>query len=173
MDSLIAKLRDALRSREEFEAGCEKCQNWLSEAETALASDLKGSSNLKVLEEQCAKYSKLQDEATALGPELSVIMEKRKALLPSLKEPDRHVVSDRVSSLTSKMSLLSSSIRDKLGALQTAIQEFATFSNIIEEAIRYTKDVRDQVNNLNKPVGSALEDSQGLLASYEVGVVQS
>lgn len=170
MEALVAKLREASRLRADFETTYDKCESWMQEAEAALSSDLKGSGNLSVLEEQRSKYAKLAQEAETMGGVVASVKNKATPLLPTLREPDRHIIGEKVASLTSRMSGLSASIRDRCAGLDAAIAEFATFSNIIEEAARITKEVRDKLNNLNKPVGSAIEDSQGLLASVEVRI---
>jgi len=103
-----------------------------------------------------------------LTPEIQQVTEKGKTLVPTLNEPDRQILTDKLSSLTTKLGTLSANIGDKLTHLQAAIREFQQVSNIIVESVKYLNDVKAEVNNLNRPVGSAIEDSQGLLANYEV-----
>jgi hypothetical protein len=55
MQSSMDKLSEALKQRKNFEENFLKCQTWLNEAETSVASDVKGSSNIEILEEQLAK----------------------------------------------------------------------------------------------------------------------
>jgi len=59
LQSSMDKLNDAMRQRKDFEENFQKCQTWLNEAETSVASDVKGSSNIEILEEQYAKVSVL------------------------------------------------------------------------------------------------------------------
>jgi ABC-type transporter Mla subunit MlaD len=110
----------------------------------------------------------LQEEALKLTPEIQTVTEKGKSLVPSLNEPDRQILADKLASLTTKLGTLSSNIGDKLTHLNASIKEFQQVSNIIVESVKYLNDVKAEVNNLNRPVGSAIEDSQGLLGSYEV-----
>lgn len=60
VQAVAEKLAAAVRLRKEFEEKLSKCQNWLQEAETAVGSDVKGSTNIDVLEEQFAKVLSLQ-----------------------------------------------------------------------------------------------------------------
>lgn len=164
MGELIKRLQEETKKREAFEKHLACCSAWVQQVETALVSDLKGSSNLNVLEEQQAKYSKLKAQL----PQLEELERLGKELIPSLNEPDRHILGDTLQNTISKVTSLAGTLGDKLTQLQAAINEFKELSGIIEQAIAFTNGIKERLNMLNKPVGSAIEDSQGFLISYEV-----
>lgn len=53
------KLMTARNVRLEYEDGVKKCESWIKEAETAMESDVKGSTNFNVIEEQFAKVQSI------------------------------------------------------------------------------------------------------------------
>lgn len=160
-------LNEALKKRMEFEEDFSKCHNWLQEAETSVSSDVKGSSNLNVLNEQLSKYNKLQEQAHQLTSQIQHVIEKGKTLVPSLNEPDRQILQDKLSNLTTKMGILSGNINEKVGSIQGAINDLQQVSSIVHESALYLNQLKAEISNLNRPVGSVIEDSQGLLSAYE------
>lgn len=160
-------LSDALKKRSDFEEDFSKCHNWLQEAATSVSSDVLGSSNLDVLLKQQSKYQKLQEQSLQLATQIQSVVEKGKTLVPSLNEPDRQILQDKLSNLTMKLGILSGNINDKVGSIQAAINEVEQVSSVVEEASKYMNQLKADITNLNRPVGSAIEDSQGLLSSYE------
>ncbi|ODN01313.1 Nesprin-1 [Orchesella cincta] len=160
-------LSDALKNRIDFEEEYSKCHNWLQEAETSVSSDVRGSSNVHVLQEQLTKYNKLQEQAHQLTSQIQSVIEKGKTLVPSLNEPDRQILTDKLSNLTTKMGVLSGNINDKVGSVQAAINDLQQVSNIVEESAKYLNQLKAEISTLNRPVGSIIDDSQGLLSNYE------
>ncbi|CAG7726205.1 unnamed protein product [Allacma fusca] len=153
--------------RKAFEEEFDRCENWIKECETSLGSDLKGSGNLNVLEEQVKKFIKLEADCEEIQKTVQALNDEGKQMMPSLNEPDRQILADQLSSLSIKVYALSQSSADKLNQLQNAIKELQQASNIIAESREYLNKIKKRVDELNKPMGNNYDETHEVLGTFE------
>lgn len=165
-DEKYAALNDLLQGRKVFEDDLNKCQHWLNEAEVAVSADLR-TSNIGLLQEQLAKYNKLNEEAVEMDEIISKISEQSQGILPSLSDADKLQLNEEINSLNEKHARIKSIIRDKTKILQDHIKDYKDAANKIAEAAKYMTHIQTEIKNLNKPIGSKVEDVQGMLNAYE------
>lgn len=159
-------LSDLLQGRRQFETDIEECINWLKEAEVATSSDIT-SANLDVLEEQLAKYNKLNEQAQKVKVDIDKITEQGKAILPTISESDKLTLNDTLNSLKNRHSRIATLIRDRTDSLRRNIQQIKDAQARIEESKHVIQDIQNQLQELNKPLGPKIEDVQQVLSTYE------
>ena len=104
-------------------------------------------------------------EIRALINELN---EEGKKMMPSLNEPDCQILSDQLSSLSTKVNALAQNNADRLNQLNAAVKELEQTSNIIAESRAYLEKVKKRVDELNKPLGNNYDETQEVLGTFEV-----
>lgn len=162
----IAALGDLLQGRKQFENDINKCQRWLNEAEVATSTEIRAS-NIGVLEEQLAKYDKLNKEAQQVSEDIDKITEQGKAILPTISEADKLSLSEQLKAMRDKHARIASVIRDRTNALRDSIQAQRDAAAKIAESVQFMNQIQKELKDLNRPIGSKIEDVQGILSSYE------
>lgn len=162
----FSALNDLLQGRRQFEDGMNKCHHWLNEAEVAVSADLRTSS-IALLEEQLAKYEKLNNEAAEIDATINSVSEQSKAIIPTLSDADKLKLNEELNSLRDKHARISGVIRDKTKTLQDHLKDSKEAAAKIAEAVKQMNMIKIEIKNLNKPIGSKAEDVQGMLVAYE------
>lgn len=162
----FSALNDLLQGRRQFEDGMNKCHHWLNEAEVAVSADLRTSS-IALLEEQLAKYEKLNNEAAEIDATINSVSEQSKAIIPTLSDADKLKLNEELNSLRDKHARISAVIRDKTKTLQDHLKDSKEAAAKIAEAVKQMNMIKIEIKNLNKPIGSKAEDVQGMLVAYE------
>ncbi|XP_008555407.1 muscle-specific protein 300 kDa isoform X6 [Microplitis demolitor] len=161
-----ASLADLLQGRKAFENEIDRCQRWIKEAETATSSDVRTSS-VDVLREQLAKYDRLKQEAKAFGEDVEKIMQQGKSILPTVSDADKLELSDQLKSMKDAHNRVAGVINERAAALHKSIAEAEEAAARVAEAVQFMSDIQKELNNLNKPIGSRVEDVEGMLVAYE------
>lgn len=159
-------LTDLLNGRKQFEFDIEKCINWLKEAEVATSSDIRAA-NIEVLEEQLAKYEKLNDSSNKVQGDIEKIKEQGKAILPTISESDKLTLSDTLNSLGDRHNRIAALIRDRTDALKQKMQQIKEAQARLEESRQAIQNIQAQMQELNKPIGPKVEDVQHVLSTFE------
>lgn len=162
----INALYDLLQGRKQFEDDIDKCVNWLKEAEVATSAEIRAP-NLEVLEEQLAKYDKLSQESRKVNEDIDKITEQGKAILPTVSESDRLALNEILSNMRDRHSRLASLIEDRTNVLKHNIQQQREAQARLAESLQFIQAVQNELKELNRPIGSKVEDVQGILSSYE------
>ncbi|KAF5308513.1 hypothetical protein FQR65_LT06178 [Abscondita terminalis] len=123
--------------------------------------------NLEVLEEQLAKYEKLQQESKKVKDDIDKITEQGKAILPTITENDKIALNEVLNNLKDRHSGIASVINDRTNSLKQNIQQQKEAAIRLAEYLHYIEDVKNQLKDLNKPIGSKVEDVQAILSDYE------
>ncbi|XP_034936487.1 nesprin-1 isoform X11 [Chelonus insularis] len=161
-----ASLADLLQGRKSFENEVDRCQRWIKEAETATSSDVRTSS-VDVLREQLAKYDRLKQEAKSFGEDVEKILQQGKSILPTISDADKHELNDQLKTMKDAHSRVATIINERAAALNKAIGEAEEASARVAEAVQFMSDIQEELNALNKPIGSRVEDVEGMLTAYE------
>lgn len=162
----ITALGDLLQGRKQFEGDIDKCQRWLNEAEVATSTEIRAT-NIGILEEQLAKYDKLNKEAAQVSDDIDRITEQGKAILPTVSEADKFNLSEQLKAMRDKHARISSVIRDRTNALKDSIQAQRDAAAKIAESVQFMNQIQKELQDLNRPIGSKVEDVQGILSAYE------
>ncbi|XP_064211053.1 muscle-specific protein 300 kDa isoform X18 [Tribolium castaneum] len=167
-DSLqkINALSDLLQGRKQFESDIDKCIDWLKQAEVATASDIRAP-NIEVLEEQLAKYETLGNEAKRVQTDIDKIFEQAKAIVPTISESDKIYLNEVLNNMRDRHNRISALIQDRTNALKANIQQLREAQSRIAESVQFVNEIQNQLKELNKPIGSKVEDVQNVLSSYE------
>lgn len=159
-------LSDLLQGRRQFESDIDKCINWLKEAEVATSSDIRAAS-LDVLEEQLAKYEKLNEDAQRVQGDIEKITEQGKAILPTISESDKLTLNDTLNGLRDRHSRVAALIQDRTYSLRQNIQQIRDAQQRLAESKQFIQEIQSQLKELNKPIGTKVEDVQSVLSTYE------
>lgn len=159
-------LADLLAGRKVFESDVNQFSDWLNEAETATSGDIR-TTNLPIIEEQLVKYKKLSDDGKAMGALLANVSEQAKAILPTLSNAEKLKLNDQLKGLRDRYTKITSSIDNKIKALDEHLKKHKAGKAKLADCVQFLNSVQQEIRDLNKPVGSKIEDVQTLLSSYE------
>ncbi|XP_076280585.1 muscle-specific protein 300 kDa [Lasioglossum baleicum] len=161
-----AALADLLQGRKAFESEIDKCQRWINEAEVATSSDLRTSS-IDILREQLAKYDRLKKEAKDYADDIEKILQQGKSILPTVSDADKLELNEQLQNMKEAHGRVAGIINERAQALQKNINEAEESLARVAEAVQYMTDVQKELHELNKPIGSRVEDVEAMLDAYE------
>lgn len=162
----INALFDLLIGRRQFESDIDKCVDWLKEAEVATSTEIR-TSNLEVLEEQLSKYENLSQESKKVNEDIDKILEQGKAILPTISESEKLALNEILSNMKDRHNRLASLIQDRTSALKQNIKKQKEAQERLAECLQFIEAIKKELNDLNKPIGSKVEDVQAILNTYE------
>ncbi|XP_024081429.1 nesprin-1 [Cimex lectularius] len=157
-------LKSLLDNRQDFEGKNDKIQQWLDQAEVALSADIRAPS-LAVIEEQLSKYSKLNAECEQAKNDIKD--QEKTAANMVLSDADRLTVNDNLRRLEQRRLKIASDIAKKVQALGEALGKFKDIKEKVNKSNVLMANVQDRMKDLSKPVGSKVEDVQGIIDEYQ------
>ncbi|XP_059468655.1 muscle-specific protein 300 kDa isoform X2 [Neocloeon triangulifer] len=152
--------------RKEFETDLENCWHWLKQAAVSVSADIH-TTNIDLMQDHLEKYVKLEGEAVENGKLVERVFTLGSSILPSVSEADRVSLTEQLSSLKKEHYSMSAIIRERLESLKKAIGASQQAAEQLQETINFMTTIRQEIMELNKPIGSKVEDVQGVLSSYE------
>lgn len=164
--SKAKSLDDILNNRQHFEADVDTFKNWLNEADTASSGDIR-STNETVLEEQLAKYQHLSEDCVKMGDLLSVISEQGRTIGPTLSNAEKLKLNEQLKTLKDRYGKISTTIQTKIRTIQDLLRKYGEDKAKLAECSQFLVATQQKIRDLNKPVGSKVEDVQNLLSAYE------
>lgn len=162
----IKALNELLISRKDFEDDINKCIDWLKQAEVATSSDIR-TTNIEVLEEQLSKYDILDQEAQLVGTNIEKINEQSKSIVPTITETDKIILNETLTSIRERYNRIHKLIQERKSMLKSNIQQLRDIQGRIAESVQFVSEIQNQLKNLNKPIGSKVEDVHNILGAYE------
>lgn len=159
-------LADLLAGRKVFETDVNQFSDWLNEAETATSGDIR-TTNLPIIEEQLLKYQKLADDGKTMGALLTGISDQAKAILPTLSNAEKLKLNDQLKGLRDRYTKIIGGIGHKIKSLDEHLKKNKEGKAKLADCVQFLNSVQQEIRDLNKPVGSKIEDVQALLSSYE------
>lgn len=162
----IKSLADLLQGRKLLEEDFNKFNNWCNEADVATSSELRTTS-LPILEEQLVKYDKLNKDSNAMSELLTNIYNQGQAVLPTLSNTDKLKLNEQIRNLRERHGKLANLILDRRNMLEDQIKKYKEAKTKMNECVKFMNAIQQEIKELNKPVGSKIEDVQGLLSAYE------
>lgn len=162
----MKSLNELLQGRKLFEADVVKLNDWLNEADISCSGDIR-TTNLPTLEEQLLKYRQLSDTGKTMGELLSSINDQGKAIVPTLSNAEKLKLNEQLKNLKDRYAKIMNGINDKIRNLQDHIKKYKDAKAKLAECVQFLNAVQQEIRDLNKPIGSKIEDVQSLLSSYE------
>lgn len=114
------------------------------------------------------QYDKLNCDADKIGDEIEKIIQQGKTVLPTVSEADKLTLSEQLNGMKDKHSRIAAIIHDRSDALKDQIRNCKEAAAKLEECVNFMSEIQKELKELNRPVGSKVEDVQGMLASYGV-----
>jgi len=159
-------LDDLLQGRKAFEDSMKNMGDWLNEMETATEGELRTTS-LPVLEEQLAHYKKLLSDAENKGGLIKDVSEQGKSILPTLSNADKLKLNDDIKNMKDRYGRIKNTIDDRVNALGDHIKKYKDAKSRLAECSQFLGNIQQKLRELNRPIGSRIEDVQDLLGAYE------
>ncbi|XP_033150837.1 nesprin-1 [Drosophila busckii] len=159
-------LDDLLQGRQGFESAMKQMNDWLNEMETATECELRTTS-LPVLEEQLTHYKKLLQNAQQMGGLINDVSEQGKSILPTLSNADKLKLNDDIKSMKDRYARIKQTIDDRNAALAEHIKKYKDAKNRLADCSQFLGSIQQRLRELNRPIGSRIEDVQDLLGAYE------
>lgn len=159
-------LVDLLGGRKAFENDVNQLDNWLNEAEISTSAEIRTSS-VPMMEEQLAKFLALDKDNKAKGALLTAVVDQGKAIAPTLSSPDKIKLNEQLKGLKEKYNKTATNINDRIKTIQDHIRKHNEAKAKLAECVKFLDKVQQQIQVLNKPIGSKVEDVKSLLDAYD------
>ncbi|XP_055711373.1 muscle-specific protein 300 kDa isoform X7 [Phlebotomus papatasi] len=166
VSSKVNELVGLVPDRQKFEDALKGVTMWLSETEVSTSSPIR-TTNLPTLEEQLAKYKNLSRESQEIRGTIGKITDEAANISQSLTPGDKQKLTDQLKSVRDRYDKVANLIDDRLKYLEKHIKEYLEAKQKVTDYIQFMGLIQAEIKNLNKPVGSKIEDVQELLQSYE------
>jgi len=88
-----------------------------------------------------------------------------------LCESDTLKISDQILSLENRQKRTKAMIRDRIEMLGQHLEKMKNISKTIEESKMMIAKVHSNMQELNRPVGSTVDDVKDVIMSYEVSLM--
>jgi len=85
-----------------------------------------------------------------------------------LCEPDTLKISDQILSLENSQKRTKSMIKDRIEMIGQYLEKMKNISKFVEESKKMIHKVQSNLQELNRPVGSTVDDVKDMIESYEV-----
>ncbi|KAK3930234.1 Nesprin-1 [Frankliniella fusca] len=163
----LGSLSALLESRRQLETDMDRCLHWLNEAEVAISAEIRAT-NLELLQEQLTKYTKLSGECEAVGADVErLFVQGQGAVLSTVSEADRALLSEQLSGMQVRHAVVAGVIATRLEALRDAVRCHERALEKAKDSAKFVATVHSQLKELSRPIGSRVEDVQGLLDNYQ------
>lgn len=159
-------LVDLLGGRKAFEDDANQLDNWLNEAEISTSAEIRMSS-VPVMEEQLAKFEALDRDNKAKESLLAAVVDQGKAIAPTLSSPDKIKLNEQLKGLKDKYNKTATNIKDRIKTIQDHIRKHNEAKAKLAECVKFLDKIQQQIQELNKPIGSKMEDVKSLLDAYD------
>jgi len=159
-------LIDLLEGRKALEGDAATLENWLNEAEISTSADIHTTS-LPILEEQLAKFENLSKDNKAMNTLLQSIIEQGKAISPTLNNPDKLKLNEQIKNLKDRYNKTTSNINDRIKLIHDYIKKHKEAKAKLTDCVQFLNKIQQEIRDLNKPIGSKVEDVKVLLEAYE------
>lgn len=84
-----------------------------------------------------------------------------------MSDADKLELSDQLKSMKDSHSRVAGVINERAAALQKSIAEAEEAAARVADAVQFMTDIQKELQELNKPIGSRVEDVEGMLGAYE------
>lgn len=113
------------------------------------------------------QYDRLKKEANEYADDIEKLMQQGKSILPTVTDADKLELNEQLQNMKEAHGRVAGIINERALALQKNIDEAEESLARVTEAIQYMTDVQKELHELNKPIGSRVEDVEAMLDAYE------
>lgn len=159
-------LNDLLDARKAFENDVTKLDDWLNEAEIITSAEIRTTS-LPILEEQLAKFESLNAENKSMNSLLAAVVDQAKSISPTLSGPDKMKLNEQVKALKDKYHKNTANLNERIRTTQDHIKRHNDAKDKLAKCVEILNKVQQEIQDLNKPIGTKVDDVKVLLSSYE------
>ena len=121
------------------------------------------------------QYTKLSGECEVVGADVERLFVQGQGqgqgsdgLLATLSEADRALLSEQMSGMQVRHAVVAGVIATRLDALKDAVRCHQRALERAKDSAKFVAAVHSQLKELSRPIGSRVEDVQGLLDNYQV-----
>ncbi|XP_050547988.1 muscle-specific protein 300 kDa-like, partial [Daktulosphaira vitifoliae] len=151
-------------SRKKIENIFKECQQWFTETEVLISDDVRISS-LKAIEDQLQKYNDLCRRSSDIDNIIESLKLNSQEIL--LSESDALKFSDQILHLENRQKKLKFTIDERIKLLEEEKKKIKNIAEVIEKSKASILKVELNLQELNHPVGSTVQDVQNMIISYE------
>lgn len=111
------------------------------------------------------------DVLNSRSSEIDQAIEELKTISGQMKLCESDVLknSDQILSLENRQKRTKAMIKDRIEMLGQYLEKMKHISKTIEESKKMISKVQSNLQELNRPVGSTVDDVKNMIMSYEVG----
>lgn len=113
------------------------------------------------------QYDRLKKEAKEYADDIEKILQQGKSILPTVSDADKLELNEQLQNMKEAHGRVAGIINERALALQKNIDEAEESLARVAEAVQYMTDVQKELHELNKPIGSRVEDVEAMLDAYE------
>lgn len=122
------------------------------------------------------QYTKLSGECEAVGADVELLFvqgqgQGSQRQLATLSEADRALLSEQLSGMQVRHAVVAGVIATRLDALRDAVRCHEKALERAKDSAKFVAAVHTQLKELSRPIGSRVEDVQGLMDNYQVSEV--
>lgn len=158
------QLSDAFDVRKAFEVDLQKLEDWLSEMEITTSAEIQIKS-LPLLEEQLRKFESLNNDKETMKPLLGSLSEQGKVIGATLNNADRLKLNEQLKAAKDRFN--KPTISDRIRVIEEHMKRYKAAKDKLAECIELMTKLREEIRQLNKPLGSKIEDVQSLTMTFE------
>lgn len=114
------------------------------------------------------QYTKLSGECEAVGGDVERLFVGQEAVLSTVSEADRALLAEQLSGMQVRHAVVAGVIATRLEALRDAVRCHEKALEKAKDSAKFVAAVHSQLKDLSRPIGSRVEDVQGLLDNYQV-----
>lgn len=162
--AITKHLNDACDVRKIFEADATKLEDWFSKIEISTQNDVQIKS-LPILEEQLVEFEQLKKQKEEMRPILNGLNECSKTILPTLNNPDKLKLNEQLKALKDRFNR--PTINDRIKTIEEHIKRYKTSKDKLAHCIDVLDKLKQEIRDLNKPIGIESDDVKALIGQYE------
>lgn len=158
------QLSDASDARKTFETDLQRLEEWLGEVEITTSAEIQIKA-LPLLEEQLRKFESLNAERETMKPLLANLSEQGKVIGGTLNNADRLKLNEQLKATKDRFN--KPTISDRIRVIEDHIKRLKAAKDKLNECVELMNKLREEIRQLNKPLGSKIEDVQSLIMTFE------
>lgn len=162
--AITKNLHEACDERRTFESDVTKLENWLSEVDISTQTDIQIKS-LPILEEQLLEFEKLRKQKEEMRPILNALNDRSKTILPTLNNADKLKLNEQLKTLKDRFN--KPTINDRIKTIEEHIKRYKSSKDRLAQCVEVLQKLRQEIADLNKPIGIDAEDVKSLITTYE------
>lgn len=113
------------------------------------------------------QYDRLKKEAKEYADNLENIIQQSKSILPTISDTDKLELNEQLKNMKEAHNRVAGIINERASSLQKNIDEAEQAAAKLADAVQFMTKIQGELQELNKPIGSKVEDVEDMLSAYE------